>query len=191
MSSLKMVVEAVSGGGFAPDETVKVAAGDQQPALAITDFNNLFGAIKFYKEARAAGVKPIVGAEIPYVPRDWPRQRGRLVVNGVVREFEGTHPNGDPACPLSWLASHAQARGRALQAGAPAERASEARCQNVTLLNAFHHVRRTQVPLEHFAARQEPTYSSGCRSSRSGMQLIVSRTGLPATGSWSIARTVR
>jgi DNA polymerase III subunit alpha len=46
------------------DETVKVAAGDQQPALAITDFNNLFGAIKFYKEARAAGVKPIVGAEI-------------------------------------------------------------------------------------------------------------------------------
>jgi DNA polymerase-3 subunit alpha len=46
------------------DETVKTAAGDQQPALAITDLNNLFGAIKFYKAARGAGVKPIIGAEI-------------------------------------------------------------------------------------------------------------------------------
>ncbi len=46
------------------DETVKTAAGDQQPALAITDLNNLFGAIKFYKAARSAGVKPIIGAEI-------------------------------------------------------------------------------------------------------------------------------
>jgi DNA polymerase III subunit alpha len=46
------------------DEIVKAAAGDQQPALAITDLNNLFGAIKFYKAARGAGVKPIIGAEI-------------------------------------------------------------------------------------------------------------------------------
>jgi DNA polymerase-3 subunit alpha len=46
------------------DETVKAAADDHQPALAITDLNNLFGAIKFYKEARANGVKPIIGAEI-------------------------------------------------------------------------------------------------------------------------------
>ncbi|HEY0887190.1 MAG TPA: PHP domain-containing protein, partial [Ramlibacter sp.] len=46
------------------DETVKAAAADHQPALAITDLNNLFGAIKFYKEARSAGVKPILGAEV-------------------------------------------------------------------------------------------------------------------------------
>jgi DNA polymerase-3 subunit alpha len=46
------------------DETIKAAAGDHQPALAITDLNNLFGAIKFYKAARGAGVKPIIGAEI-------------------------------------------------------------------------------------------------------------------------------
>ena len=46
------------------DETVKVAAADQQAALAITDLNNLFGAIKFYKAARGAGVKPIIGVEI-------------------------------------------------------------------------------------------------------------------------------
>ena len=46
------------------DDVVQAAADDQQPALAITDLSNLFGAIKFYKEARAKGVQPILGAEI-------------------------------------------------------------------------------------------------------------------------------
>ena len=46
------------------DEVAKAAAKDGQPALAITDLNNLFGAIKFYKEARGKGVKPLLGAEI-------------------------------------------------------------------------------------------------------------------------------
>jgi DNA polymerase-3 subunit alpha len=46
------------------DEIVKAAASDGQPALAITDLNNLYGAIKFYKAARGAGVKPILGSEI-------------------------------------------------------------------------------------------------------------------------------
>ena len=43
---------------------VLAAADDQQPALAITDLSNLFGAIKFYKAAREKGVQPILGAEI-------------------------------------------------------------------------------------------------------------------------------
>ncbi|WP_137896464.1 DNA polymerase III subunit alpha [Ramlibacter sp. 2FC] len=46
------------------DEIVKAAAADGQPALAITDLNNLFGAIKFYKEGRGKGVKPVIGVEI-------------------------------------------------------------------------------------------------------------------------------
>ena len=46
------------------DDVVQAAADDQQPALAITDLSNLFGAIKFYKEARVKGVQPILGAEI-------------------------------------------------------------------------------------------------------------------------------
>jgi DNA polymerase-3 subunit alpha len=47
------------------------AARDGQPALAITDLNNLFGAIKFYKACRGQGVKPIIGADLwmePDVP---------------------------------------------------------------------------------------------------------------------------
>ncbi|MBK8070821.1 MAG: DNA polymerase III subunit alpha [Ramlibacter sp.] len=46
------------------DDIVRAAAADTQPALAITDLSNLFGAIKFYKAARGAGVKPLVGAEV-------------------------------------------------------------------------------------------------------------------------------
>ena len=46
------------------DEVIKAAAADGQPALAITDLSNLFAAIKFYKEARKRGVKPLIGAEI-------------------------------------------------------------------------------------------------------------------------------
>jgi DNA polymerase-3 subunit alpha len=46
------------------DDIVRAAAADGQPALAITDLGNLFGAIKFYKEARSKGVKPLIGAEI-------------------------------------------------------------------------------------------------------------------------------
>ncbi len=45
------------------DETVKAGAADGQPALAVTDLNNLYGAIKFYKAARGAGIKPILGCE--------------------------------------------------------------------------------------------------------------------------------
>ena len=46
------------------DDIVKAVAKDSQPALAITDLNNLFGAIKFYREARGKGVKPLIGTEI-------------------------------------------------------------------------------------------------------------------------------
>ncbi len=38
------------------------------PALALTDHGNLFGAMDFYQFAHAAGVKPIVGAELYVAP---------------------------------------------------------------------------------------------------------------------------
>ena len=46
------------------DDVIAAAVADNQPALAITDLSNLFGAIKFYKQARAKGTKPIIGVEI-------------------------------------------------------------------------------------------------------------------------------
>jgi len=46
------------------EDLVKAAAQDAQPALALTDLNNLFGAVKFYKEARGKGVKPLIGVDV-------------------------------------------------------------------------------------------------------------------------------
>ena len=46
------------------DDAVAAAAADGMPALALTDLSNLFGMVKFYKAARGAGVKPIVGCDV-------------------------------------------------------------------------------------------------------------------------------
>ena len=46
------------------DDYVLQANKDAMPALALTDLSNLFGAIKFYKAARAKGIKPIIGCEL-------------------------------------------------------------------------------------------------------------------------------
>ena len=46
------------------DDAVGRAAADGMPALAITDLANVFGMVKFYKAARSAGVKPVVGCDV-------------------------------------------------------------------------------------------------------------------------------
>ena len=46
------------------DELVKRCVALGQPAVALTDINNLFAAVKFYKAAESAGLKPIIGADI-------------------------------------------------------------------------------------------------------------------------------
>jgi DNA polymerase-3 subunit alpha len=54
---------SVTDGIVRLDEAVSRAAADGMPALALTDLGNLFGLVKFYRAARAAGVKPIIGAD--------------------------------------------------------------------------------------------------------------------------------
>ncbi len=46
------------------DDVVKAAAKDGQGALALTDLGNAFGLVRFYKEARSKGVKPIAGCDV-------------------------------------------------------------------------------------------------------------------------------
>src|SRR5688572_2028673 len=54
---------SVTDGLVRLDQAMQRAAQDGMPALAITDLANLFGLVKFYRAARAAGVKPIIGAD--------------------------------------------------------------------------------------------------------------------------------
>ncbi|MBD3258298.1 DNA polymerase III subunit alpha [candidate division GN15 bacterium] len=51
-------------GASHPEELVARAAELGYPALAITDHNGLYGAVRFHQAARDHGIKPIIGAEI-------------------------------------------------------------------------------------------------------------------------------
>ncbi len=44
------------------------AKEDGMPAVASTDHGNMFGAIDFYSQAKAAGIKPLLGSEIYFTP---------------------------------------------------------------------------------------------------------------------------
>lgn len=49
-------------------DLAQAAAALGMPALALTDHDGLYGAVRFYQAARAAGVKPIIGAEFTVEP---------------------------------------------------------------------------------------------------------------------------
>ncbi|MDD2775443.1 MAG: DNA polymerase III subunit alpha [Gallionella sp.] len=55
---------SISDGMVRVDEAVAAAKKDGMPALALTDLNNFFGLVKFYKTTRGKGVKPIVGCDV-------------------------------------------------------------------------------------------------------------------------------
>ena len=50
------------------------------PAVALTDQSNMFGLVKFYRAAVAAGVKPIAGADVLVSHADDPGHASRLVL---------------------------------------------------------------------------------------------------------------
>jgi len=99
---------SVTDGMVRIDDVVARAAADGMGALAITDLANLFGMVKFYKAARSAGVKPIIGADVWIandVDRDRPARALLLVRNrqGYLRLCE--------LLTRAWLTN--QHRGRA------------------------------------------------------------------------------
>ncbi|RLC61072.1 MAG: error-prone DNA polymerase, partial [Chloroflexi bacterium] len=51
-------------GASHPEELIARAKELGMPALALTDHDALYGAVRFYKEAKEAGIKPIIGAEL-------------------------------------------------------------------------------------------------------------------------------
>jgi len=49
-----------------PEDLVKKAVSLNMPAIAITDYNNLYGVIKFYNIAHKLGLKPIIGVTVKF-----------------------------------------------------------------------------------------------------------------------------
>jgi len=90
------------------EDAVAKAAADGMGALAITDLANMFGMVKFYKAARAAGVKPILGCDV-WIENESDRDKpARLAL--LVRSREGYLALCD-LLSRAWLAN--QHRGRA------------------------------------------------------------------------------
>ena len=52
----------LDGAARVPD-VIGRALSDGQPAIGITDHGNMYGVLDFYKAAREAGIKPIIGTE--------------------------------------------------------------------------------------------------------------------------------
>ena len=90
------------------------------PAVALTDFNNFFGLVKFYKATQANGIKPIVGADI-LVADDSPEATATQLVLLVMNQtgyqnltklvskayLEGQR-QAVPVINKSWLAQHTE-----------------------------------------------------------------------------------
>ena len=51
------------------DDMAEYAKSLGQDALAITDHGVMYGAVAFYKAAKKAGIKPIIGCEVYVAPR--------------------------------------------------------------------------------------------------------------------------
>src|SRR5689334_19802404 len=55
-------------GASLPEALVDRAADLEYPALALLDRDGVYGAPRFHRAARAAGIRPIIGAELTIAP---------------------------------------------------------------------------------------------------------------------------
>ena len=57
---------------------VQEAAAQGSPAIAVTDHGNTFAAFEFYKAAKDAGIKPIIGIEAYVTPGTHRSEKSRV-----------------------------------------------------------------------------------------------------------------
>jgi len=60
------------------DQLIDKAKEFKMPALALTDHGVMYGSIEFYKKARQAGIKPIIGLEIYISPRGMEDKQAKI-----------------------------------------------------------------------------------------------------------------
>ena len=117
------------------DSTVRIPAlieacrKDNMPAVALTDKNNLFALVKFYRKAVAAGLKPIVGVDLSILNPDDEQKPFSLVLlcqdrDGyrrlselVSRAYLEGQVRGQPMARQEWLTADACAGLLALSGG--------------------------------------------------------------------------
>lgn len=70
---------------FRLDEAISLAHQANQGAVAITDVDSMFGALRFYAAAKSAGIKPIIGVDLSIQASD--EQEARIVL--IAKNFKG------------------------------------------------------------------------------------------------------
>lgn len=105
---------SISDGILRIESLIERAVEFDMPAVAITDHMNLFALVKFYREAIAAGIKPIVGADLKFqedgetycVTAFCQNQTGyRNLTQLISKAYLEGQINGIPYVKWSWLES--------------------------------------------------------------------------------------
>lgn len=60
---------SILDGSLKIGDLVDAAYKNKMPAVALTDHGNIFGAVSFFKKAKAKGIKPILGCELYVAPK--------------------------------------------------------------------------------------------------------------------------
>src|SRR3989442_6364626 len=68
-------------GVASPEEIVAAAVEQKMPAVALTDTDGLYAAVRFYQAAKKAGIKPIVGVVLDFEWSEDRRQNPRIARN--------------------------------------------------------------------------------------------------------------
>jgi DNA polymerase-3 subunit alpha len=77
---------SVADGAVRIDDAIDAAVADRMPALALTDLANQFGLVKFYRAARARGIKPIAGCDVWISNAREPEQPSRALLLAASRD---------------------------------------------------------------------------------------------------------
>src|SRR6056297_503028 len=59
---------------------MEAVADHGMPAVALTDQSNLFALVKFYRNALARGIKPLIGLDLLLADEDDPQRPSRMVL---------------------------------------------------------------------------------------------------------------
>jgi len=70
-------------------DLIKESSDNSAPAVAVTDLNNIFSLVKFYKTAIKNGVKPIIGIEIDLKNKGSDNDSSRIVL--LCKNMKGFH----------------------------------------------------------------------------------------------------
>jgi error-prone DNA polymerase len=104
-------------GASLPEDLVEEAARREIPAVALVDRNGVYGAPRFYKAAKAAGLKAIVGAEVAVTGRGGMLPRLALLVESrtgyrnlcrLITAGALGKPKGETSVSLEEIAAHSE-----------------------------------------------------------------------------------